>query len=106
MPLVELAGTSKPAFADPYFLRQHFRAVADGGGGAVGDRCLMRRQLTPREQEVVVLLAYGHTNAEVASRLTVSVRTAELHRANAMRKLATRSRADLVRWALDHDLLR
>ena len=66
----------------------------------------MRFRLTPREHEVAVLLAYGHTNNEVAKRLTVSVRTAEMHRANAMRKLAARSRADLVRWALDQGLLR
>jgi two-component system, NarL family, response regulator NreC len=63
------------------------------------------KKLTSREREVVVLLAYGHTNTEVAARLTVSVRTAEMHRANAMQKLAASGRADLVRWALDHSLL-
>jgi DNA-binding CsgD family transcriptional regulator len=57
----------------------------------------MAKRLTPREREVAVLLAYGHTNSEVAARLIVSVGTAEMHRANAMRKLAARSRADLVR---------
>jgi two-component system response regulator NreC len=62
--------------------------------------------LTPREHQVATLLAYGFTNGEIADRLTISVRTAEMHRANAMRKLGTRSRADIVRWALDHRLLR
>jgi DNA-binding CsgD family transcriptional regulator len=62
--------------------------------------------LTPRERQVATLLAYGYTNAEIAERLTISVRTAEMHRANAMRKLGADSRADVVRWALDHDLLR
>jgi DNA-binding NarL/FixJ family response regulator len=62
--------------------------------------------LTPRERQVATLLAYGLTNSEIAGRLTISVRTAEMHRANAMRKLDADSRADVVRWALDHGLLR
>lgn len=66
----------------------------------------MTAKLTPRELEVATLLAYGHTNAEVAARLFISVRTAEMHRANAMRKLSAESRADVVRWALGHELLR
>jgi DNA-binding CsgD family transcriptional regulator len=63
-------------------------------------------QLTPREHEVAVLLAYGHTNQEIAERLEISVRTAEMHRSNAMRKLGAENRAAVVRWALDEDLLR
>jgi DNA-binding NarL/FixJ family response regulator len=62
-------------------------------------------KLTPREQQVATLLAYGYTNGEIAERLTISIRTAEMHRANAMRKLGAESRADVVRWALDHELL-
>ena len=62
-------------------------------------------RLTPREQQVATLLAYGHTNSEIAERLTISIRTAEMHRANAMRKLGAETRADIVRWALDRDLL-
>ena len=61
--------------------------------------------LTPRERQVATLLAYGYTNTAIADRLSISVRTAEMHRANAMRKLAADSRADVVRWALDHELL-
>jgi DNA-binding CsgD family transcriptional regulator len=55
---------------------------------------------------VATLLAYGYTNGEIAAHLTISIRTAEMHRANAMRKLGADSRADIVRWALDHELLR
>jgi DNA-binding NarL/FixJ family response regulator len=62
--------------------------------------------LTSREREVATLLAYGFTNTETAERLSISVRTAELHRANAMRKLHVHSRRGIVRWALDHELLR
>ena len=61
--------------------------------------------LTPREQEVCRLLAYGHTNLEIAGRLHISDRTVETHRANIMSKLDLRSRAELVRFALDHGLI-
>jgi two-component system response regulator NreC len=63
------------------------------------------RTLTPREREVATLLAYGHTNSEIAEQLVISVRTAEMHRANVMRKLGFERRAELVRWALDRGLL-
>ncbi|HVW88960.1 MAG TPA: helix-turn-helix transcriptional regulator [Gaiellaceae bacterium] len=63
-------------------------------------------RLTPREHEVGVLLAYGYTNHEIAEQLEISIRTAEMHRANAMRKLGARTRAEVVRWALDLGLLR
>jgi DNA-binding CsgD family transcriptional regulator len=62
--------------------------------------------LTPREKQVATLLAYGYTNAQIAQRLSISIRTAEMHRAGAMRKLRAPSRAHIVRWALDHELLR
>jgi len=62
--------------------------------------------LTPREMQVATLLAYGYTNAQISARLSISIRTAEMHRASAMRKLGAASRADIVRWALDNDLLR
>jgi two-component system, NarL family, response regulator LiaR len=66
----------------------------------------VKTQLTPREFEVAILMAHGYTNQEVADRLVISVRTAESHRQNLMAKLSARSRADVVRWALDHQLLR
>ena len=61
--------------------------------------------LTDREREIVKLLALGHTNQDVAKQLFLSIRTVETHRAHAMGKLRLGSRAELVRWALDHDLL-
>jgi two-component system response regulator NreC len=61
--------------------------------------------LTARERDVVCLLALGHTNREIAARLVVSVRTVETHRARILRRLQLSSRAELVRWALDHGLL-
>ena len=65
-----------------------------------------RPVLTARERAIAVLLAYGFTNVEIAANLSISVRTVEMHRANAMRKLGARSRAEVVRWALDYELLR
>ena len=63
-------------------------------------------QLTPREYEVAILMAYGYTNQEVASRLVISVRTVETHRRHLMGKLGIHDRAGVVRWALDHELIR
>lgn len=64
-----------------------------------------RDDLTDREREIVTLLALGHTNAEIAGRVHLSVRTIETHRAHAMAKLRCSTRAELVAWALEHDLL-
>lgn len=60
--------------------------------------------LTEREREVVQLLASGHTNKEVASRLNISTKTAETHRANIMRKLRLDSMGALVRFAIRNNL--
>ena len=61
--------------------------------------------LSDREREVLRLLALGHTNQEIAKSLYISVRTAETHRAHIMQKLRLRSRAELVRYALDNGLI-
>jgi two-component system response regulator NreC len=61
--------------------------------------------LSEREVEVLRLIALGHTNAEIAGQLYLSVRTVESHRANIQRKLGLATRAELVRYALDHDLV-
>ena len=62
--------------------------------------------LTPREREVCTLLAYGHTNTEIAKKLHISERTIETHRTNLLNKLGMKSRAELVRFAIDHGLLK
>ena len=61
--------------------------------------------LSAREEEVLRLLALGHTNQEIAGLLFISVRTAETHRAHIMQKLGFASRAELVRHALAQGLL-
>jgi two-component system, NarL family, response regulator NreC len=61
--------------------------------------------LTDREVDVLRLIALGHTNAEIGEQLYLSVRTVESHRAHIQQKLGRTSRADLVRYALDHGLV-
>jgi two-component system response regulator NreC len=61
--------------------------------------------LTERELEILRLIALGHTNAEIAEQLFLSVRTVESHRAHIQQKTGRSSRAELVRYALDHDLV-
>lgn len=61
--------------------------------------------LSEREAQVLRMIALGHTNAEIAEALYLSVRTVETHRAHVQQKLRLGSRAELVRYALDHNLL-
>ena len=61
--------------------------------------------LTEREAEILRLIALGHTNTEIAQQLFLSVRTVESHRAHIQSKLRRTSRADLVRYALDHGMM-
>jgi len=63
------------------------------------------RELTPRELEILRLLALGHTNGEIAELLFLSRRTIETHRANVQHKLDLSTRAELTRYALAHKLL-
>lgn len=64
-----------------------------------------RDALTEREREVLKLIALGHTNSEIAAQLFLSVRTVESHRAHIQQKLQLQTRAELVRYALDHGLI-
>ena len=61
--------------------------------------------LTNREMEVLRLLVSGYTNRQIAEQLILSVRTVESHRANLITKLDLRTRLDLVRFAMEHDLI-
>src|SRR4030088_530772 len=64
-----------------------------------------RVPLTPREEEVVKLIAEAHTNAQIAEILHVSEKTVESHRANLLRKLGMRDRVELVRYAIRRGLV-
>jgi two-component system response regulator NreC len=97
-------------------LVQAIRAVAGGGtwlNPGLGARIAAAPAtqgdspgpLTDRELDVLRLIALGHTNNEIAGQLYLSVRTVETHRAHIQQKLKISSRAELVRYALDHDLI-
>jgi two-component system response regulator NreC len=73
-------------------------AAPDGPAGSLAE-------LSEREIEVLRLIALGHTNNEIAEQLYLSVRTVETHRARIQQKLGSSTRAELVRYALDHDLI-
>lgn len=64
-----------------------------------------REQLTEREQTILLQLAQGKSNKEVAATLDISVRTVETHRKNIKRKLGISSTAGLTRYALEHGVL-
>ena len=61
--------------------------------------------LSEREVEILRLIALGHTNAEIAAQLFLSVRTVESHRAHIQHKIRLTSRAELVQYALEHGLM-
>jgi DNA-binding NarL/FixJ family response regulator len=61
--------------------------------------------LSPREREILQLIAEGNTNAVIAKKLTLSIRTVESHRARIMTKLRFHSHADLVRYAVQQGLI-
>ncbi|MGV1050393.1 MAG: LuxR C-terminal-related transcriptional regulator [Solirubrobacterales bacterium] len=64
-----------------------------------------RQTLSPRETEVLRLMALGHTNREIAEQLELSVRTVETHRSHIQQKLGLSSRPELTRYALDNRLI-
>ena len=63
------------------------------------------RPLTPREQEVVKLVAEAHSTVQIADLLTISPKTVERHRENVLAKLGMRDRVELTRWAIRHGLV-
>jgi DNA-binding NarL/FixJ family response regulator len=100
----------------PMEFLQAIRAVAAGGiyldpamTSRVADGLLARHAevasqpratLTERESEVLRLIAIGHGNKEIATQLTISVKTVEVHKANAMRKLGLTGRVDIIRYGV------
>jgi DNA-binding NarL/FixJ family response regulator len=61
--------------------------------------------LTPREREILILVAEGHTNAEIAKLLYISEKTVQTHRSNILDKLGIHDRTELVRYAIRHGLI-
>jgi DNA-binding NarL/FixJ family response regulator len=91
-----------------YFTSKVAAMVLEGylkGGTKAAAISLGRDRLTPREREVVQLLAEGKSTKEVAVALGLSVKTAETHRSNIMRKLQLHSVSDLVLYAVRNNIV-
>jgi DNA-binding NarL/FixJ family response regulator len=84
----------------PFLTSKVTEFVLDGYMRGTDAREDAAESVTPREREIIQLLAEGSSNKEVASTLGISVKTIEAHRANIMRKLHLRSISDLVRYAI------
>ena len=69
-------------------------------GGRVARGAAPDASLSEREAEVLRLIAWGYVNKEVAARLSLSIKTVEVHKASGMRKMGMKSRVDIVRYAL------
>ena len=91
------------SYVDPLMAGRVVLSYARAPSREKGDRV---DELSPREQEVCTLLAYGHTALEIASKLSISERTVESHRANISGKLGLKTRAEIVRFAMEYGLLR
>ena len=75
--------------------------VADGLlAGTIHVDADTNAKLTDRESEVLRLVAVGHSNVEIAARLDISIKTVEVHKANAMRKLGLTGRVDVIRYGV------
>jgi DNA-binding NarL/FixJ family response regulator len=95
---------SGKSFLDPLVagqITQHYAANAETHPHGV-----IREELSPREVEVLRLVARGYANREVAAELDISVKTVDAHKANGMSKLGMSSRIELVRFAILQGWLR
>lgn len=84
-------------FLDPAIARMLIDDLASAGSRSSRTTAA----LTPRERQVATMVAYGHTNKEIAAELGIGVKTVETHKTNVMQKLELTSRAELVQLALE-----
>jgi DNA-binding NarL/FixJ family response regulator len=91
----------------PFFTSRVSEMVLDGHPRGRGEALheSPRSRLTPRERQIVQLLAEGKSNKEISGALGISVKTAEAHRSNVMRKLDLHSISDLVRYAIRNKIV-
>ncbi len=69
------------------------------------DRFLLKKKLTRREQEILALITKAKNNKEIAEQLYISDQTVGVHRKNIMRKLGVRNTVNLIKFAIDHQLV-
>jgi DNA-binding NarL/FixJ family response regulator len=104
---VLLAAVDALRLHKPYFSIRVSNAAeaADSSDAATESPKSSRSRITPREREILQLLAEGKSNKEVANLLNISVNTAEAHRANIMLKLDVHSLAELVLYAIRNKII-
>lgn len=93
------AAAEGEVFVDPVLAHHLAEPPAKGAAWSGGDSAL-----SPRETEILIFLARGHTNVEIAARLSISPRTVETHRARIMEKLGIETRAEITAYAVEKGL--
>jgi DNA-binding NarL/FixJ family response regulator len=103
-----VAAVKSLAERKPYFTACATEMLLSGRLGETSpesETALSGERLTPREREVVQLIAEGKTSKEVATTLDISTKTAETHRSNIMRKLEFHSVSEIVRYAVRNEMI-
>lgn len=88
-----------------FFTSNVARMVLDGYLRSESSEAVPAQTLSAREREIVQLLAEGNSNKDIARALNISVKTAETHRSNVMRKMGFASLAELVRYAIRNNII-
>ena len=88
-----------------FFTSNVARMVLDGYLRSETREAMPSQTLSGREREIVQLLAEGNSNKDIARALNISVKTAETHRSNVMRKMGFASLAELVRYAIRNNII-
>jgi DNA-binding NarL/FixJ family response regulator len=89
-------------YVSPFVTRNALRSLLSSskqGGGKLSDR------LTPRQREVLQLVAEGRSRKEIANILSISVKTVEFHKGKLMRELNLQTVADFTRYAIEHGII-
>jgi len=104
--VAELSIALREALAGRYYVSKSLRGLLDGVFDPNRNPAeLTGEDLTPRQREVLQLVAEGKTGKEIASALGISVKTVEFHKSAIMQELGLRSVAELTRYAIEHGIL-
>jgi DNA-binding NarL/FixJ family response regulator len=104
-PSRELLDAVRIAAIGGSYLDASLRARAERPGPDSNSRGRRAPSVSDREKHVLRMMAVGHSNKEIAQALGITIKTVEVHKANAMRKLRLRGRIDVVRFAILHGWL-
>ncbi len=101
-----LAALKAVSNGDSYFSQNVVKVIMDGVRKTGGDSGKTgRKKLTSREKEILKMVVNGFNNAEIAKKLSISVRTVENHRFNMLRKIGAKNTPELVRYSLENRIL-